>query len=108
MVDVVLPMRLQTLSSPTVLALTSLLGSPYSVQCLSVYICICIGLALAESLREELYLAPISKLFSASAIVSGFGVCRWDRSLGRAVSPFLQFLIHSLSLHFLLIGGIQD
>jgi len=44
------------------------------------------------------------------AIVSEFGVSRWDGSLGRAVSgwPFLQFLFHSLSLHFLLTGGILD
>jgi hypothetical protein len=47
---VVLPMRLQTPSAPAVLALTSPLGSPNSVQCLAVCICICIGPALAEPL----------------------------------------------------------
>ena len=52
--DIVLPMRLQTPSAPTVLALTSPLGSPNSVQCLAVYIHICIGLALAEPLRGQL------------------------------------------------------
>ena len=35
--------------------------------------------------------------------MSGFGVCRWDESPGGAVSglPFLQTLLHSLSLYFL-------
>jgi hypothetical protein len=41
-----------------------------------------------------------SKHFLASAIVSGFGVCRWDGSLGRAVSgwPFLQPLLYSVTV----------
>ena len=111
MVDiVVLPMRLQIPLAPKVLALTSPLGSPRSVQCLAVCIRICIGPALAEPLRAQLYQAPVSKHFLASAIVSGFGVSRWDGSLGGAVSgwPFLQSLLHSLSLHFLLTGGILD
>jgi hypothetical protein len=60
-----------------------------------------IGHALAKPLREELYQAPVSKHFLVLAIVSGFGVCRWDGSLGGAVSawPYLQFLLYSLSLH---------
>jgi hypothetical protein len=75
-----------------------------------VYICICIDLALAEPLRGQLYWAPVSKHFLASAIVSGFGVSKWDASFVGAVSglPFLQFLLHSLSLHFLLTGRILD
>ena len=62
----------------------------------------CIGQALAELLRRQLYEAPVSKCFLESAIVSGFGVCRWDGSIDGAVSgwPFLQFLLHSLSLNF--------
>jgi hypothetical protein len=76
LVDIVLPMRLQTPSTLTVLALTSPLGSPHSVQCLAVYICVCIGPALAEPLRGQPYRAPVSKHFLASAIVSGFGVNR--------------------------------
>ena len=57
--------------------------------------------ALGEPLRRQLYQALVSKHLLASTIVSGFGVCMWDGSLGRAVSgwPFLQ--LHSLSLHFL-------
>ena len=102
MVDiVVLPMRLQTPSLPTVLALTSPLGSLHLVQCLSVYILICFGPPLVEHLRGQIYMAPISKPFLATAIVSGFGISRWDGSLGGAISgrPFLQFLSHSLYLH---------
>jgi hypothetical protein len=38
----------------------------------------CIGRDLAEPLRRQLYQAPVSKHFLASAIVSGFGVCMWD------------------------------
>ena len=83
MVDiVVLPMRLQTPSASPVLAQTLPLGSLCSVQCLAVYIRICIGPALEGPLRGQLYQAPVSKHFLASAIVSGFGVSRWDGSLG--------------------------
>jgi hypothetical protein len=56
LVDIaVLPMRLQTPSAPTVLALTPPLRSSHSVQCLALYNWICIGLALAETLRKQLY-----------------------------------------------------
>jgi hypothetical protein len=79
-------MRLRTPSAPTVLALTSPLGFPYSVQCLAVYISICIGQDLADPLRRQLYQAPVSKHFLASAIVSGLGVCMWDGSqVGQAL-----------------------
>jgi hypothetical protein len=103
-------MVLQTTSAPLVLPLTPPLGSPCSVQSLAVYIPICIGPALAEPLQGQLYQAHVNKHFLASAIVSGFGGSRWDRSLGEAVSgwAFLQFLLQSLSLHFLLSGGILD
>jgi hypothetical protein len=104
LVDIVdLPMELQTPSTPSVLPLTPPSGSPCSVQWMAVSICICIGQALAEPLRKQPYQAPASKCFLASTIVSGFGVCRWDGALGGAVSgwPFLQSLLHSLTLHFL-------
>jgi hypothetical protein len=64
-------------------------------------ICICL---LANPFRVlQLYKAPVCKNFLASAIVSGFGVCKLDGSLGGAAPgwPFLQSLLHSLSLHFL-------
>jgi hypothetical protein len=100
---VVLLVILQTLSAPKVLALISPLGSLCSVQCLAVYIHICIGQDLAEPLGRQLYQAPVSKHFLTSTIVSGFGVCMWDGFSGGALSgwPFLQSLLHSLSLHFL-------
>jgi hypothetical protein len=70
---------------------------------LAASICIYIGKALAEPLRRHPYQVPVSKHFLASAIVSGFGVCIWDGSLGEAVSrwSFLQPQLHSLSLYFL-------
>jgi len=95
---VVLPKGLQSPSAPTVHSLAPLLGSPCSVQWLAVSIHICICQALAESLRRQLYQAPTSKHFLASAVVPGFGVCIWGGYLGRAVSewPFLQSLLYTL------------
>ena len=88
---VVLFMGLQTPSASSVLALTPPLGFLPSVHC------ICIGQALEDPLSRELYQAPVSKHFSASAILSGFGVCIWDGSLDGAVFgwPFF-FLFFSL------------
>jgi hypothetical protein len=70
---------------------------------LAVSIDICIGQALAEPLRRQLYPVPDSKYFLASTIVSGFGIYIWDGFSGREVSGwhFLQSLLHSLSLYFL-------
>ena len=50
------------------------------------YISICNGQALAETLRGQLHWAPVSKHFLASAIVSEFDVNRGEGSLGMAVS----------------------
>jgi hypothetical protein len=47
---------------------------------------ICIGHTLAEPLRGQLYQALVSKCFLASAIVSGFGACRWDGFLKPRIS----------------------
>ena len=68
---VVLPMGLRT---PSVLSVTPPLLTPCSVQ---------------------LYRAPVSKHFLASAIVSGFGDCIFGGPPGRTVSgwPFLQSLL---------------
>ena len=75
LVDIVVPpMGLQTPSAPSVLSITPLLGSLCSAQWLAMSIRICLGQNLAEPLRRQLYQAPVSKLFLASAIVSGFGV----------------------------------
>ena len=72
---VVLPMGLKTPSTPSVLSLTLLLGTPHSVQWLAVSIHLCICKALAEPLRRQPYQVPVSKHFLASTIVSGFGNC---------------------------------
>jgi hypothetical protein len=47
---------------------------------------------MAEPLRRQPYQAPVSKHFSASAIVPGFGVCIWDGYPSGAVSgsPYPQ------------------
>ena len=104
MVDVVvLPMELQTHSAPSLLSLTPPFGTLCSVQWLAASICLCICQALAEPLRRHLCQDPVSKHFVASAVVSGFDDCIWDGFPGRKVSgwPFLQSLIHILSLYFL-------
>jgi hypothetical protein len=100
---IVIPMGFQTLSALSVLSLTPPLGSPCSVGCLAASICLCIGQALSEPLRSQLYQAPVNMHFLASAIVSGFDGCIWDGSPCGAVSwwPFLQSLLHSLPLYFL-------
>ena len=105
---VVPPMRLQTPSALSDLSVTCTLGTPCSVQWLAASICLCICQALAESLRRQLYQAPVSKHFLASTIVSGFGNSIWNGSPGRAVSrwPFLQSLLHTLSLYLLLWGFV--
>jgi hypothetical protein len=104
LVDRVLPVRLQTPSAPSVLPLTPPFGerggSLCSVWWLAASIHICIGQALGKPLRRE---ALVCKHFLPSAIVFGFGVCRWDGSPGGAASgrAFLQYLLHFLSLYFL-------
>jgi len=83
---VVIPIVMQTLSAPSVFSLNPLLESPCSVQWLAATIVICISMALAEPLMGHPYLAPPSKNILASAIVTGFGGCKWDGSPGGAVS----------------------
>ena len=60
--------------------------SPCSDWWLALSIRIFIGKALAKPLGRQLYQAPTSKHFLASAIVSEFGGCIWDGSPGGAVS----------------------
>jgi hypothetical protein len=77
-VDTVAPaMGLHTSSAPSVSSPTPPLGTPHSVQWLaeSIYLYICH--ALAELLRRESYLAPVSKHFPISTIASGFGDYIW-------------------------------
>jgi hypothetical protein len=96
---VVLSMGLQTPSAPSVLSLTPPLGTPCSVQWLAESILICIGHALAQPLRRQLYQAPVSMHFLASTIVSGFRNLILNASPCEAVSewPFLQSLLYNLS-----------
>jgi hypothetical protein len=79
-------MGLQTPSAPSVLSLAPPLGTLWLVQWLAESIHLCICQAKAEPLRRQLYQAPVSKHFLISTIVSGFGNCIWDGSLGGAVS----------------------
>jgi hypothetical protein len=67
-------------------------------------ISLCICQTLAELLRRQLYQVLVSKHFSASTTVSGFGDCIWDGFPGVAVSgwPFLQSLLCTLSPSFLI------
>jgi hypothetical protein len=69
LVDIVLPMGLQTPSSHSIVSLTPPLGTPHSVQWLAASIHICIGQNLAEPLRRQPYQPPISKHILASTIV---------------------------------------
>ena len=96
---VVLPIGLQTTSTPLVLSQTPLLGTPHSVQWLDVSICLCICKAQAGPLRRQPYQPPFSMHFLTSTIVSGFGNCILGESLGGTVSewPFLQSL-HVISI----------
>jgi len=89
-------MELQTPSLLSVLSLTPPPGSLCSDRFLGASILICIGKTLAKPLRRHPDQAPVSKHFLASAIVTEFGSCIWDGSLGGTVSgwPFLQSLLH--------------
>jgi hypothetical protein len=92
---------------PYILFLAPSLGTLCSVQWMAVSIHFCICQALTEPLRRQLYQAPVSKHLLASTVVSGFGDCIWDGSLGGSVSgwSFLQDDIlnfHSLPAEFLM------
>jgi hypothetical protein len=87
----VLPVELQSPSAPSDLSL----GFLGSVQWLAVNVFISLSQVLAEPLRRQPYKAVCYHIL-ASASVSGFGVCRWDGSLGGTVSgwPFPQPRLH--------------
>lgn len=107
LVDIIaFPMGLQDPSVPSVLPLTPPLGSLCSVWWFAV--CICIG--IGQALRRQLYQAPVSNCFLASAIVSRFGVSRGYGCLGGAICgwPFFQSLLHSFSLRASCFHGIWD
>jgi hypothetical protein len=107
---VVLSVGLQTPLAPSVLPLTPSIGILMLSRWLTLCICICIGQALAQSIRGQLYQSPVIKYFLTSTKVSKFGIGRWNGSLGVTVSewPFLQSLLHSLSPHCLLKQEILE
>ena len=72
-------MGLQTPSAPWVLSLAPSLGTLCSIKWMIVSMHFWICQVLAVPLRRQLNQAPVSKLLLASAIVSGFGGCLWDR-----------------------------
>ena len=86
LVDIVLPMGLQTPFAPSLLSLSPPLGTLWSVQWLASSIHLCICQALEEALRRELYQAPVSVHFLALTIGPEFVDCLWDASPGGAVS----------------------
>ena len=94
-----LPMRLQTPSAPCILSLVPPLTIMCSVQWLAESIHFCICQALVESLRRQLYQAPVCKHLLASTIVSGFGNCMWNGSPGGTVFGwpffFFPFVFHT-------------
>jgi hypothetical protein len=101
---VVLPVGLQSPSTPLVPSLTSLLGTLRSVQWLAVSIRLCICKALAGPLSGDSHIRLLGMHFLASTIMSGFGNCIWDESPGGTVSgwPFLQSLLYTFSPYLLL------
>ena len=101
MVDiVVLLMRLQNPSTPSVPSLTPLLGTLHSVQWLVANIYFCICKALSGPLRRQPYQAPFSMHFLESTRVSGFLNCIRDESPGGESQGDLSFsLCSTLYLH---------
>jgi len=92
---VVLHMGLQNPSAPSVLSLTPPLESSCSVKGLAATILLCISRALTEPLRRHPYLAPVSKHFLASAIVTRFWGCIWYGSPDGVVSRRTVFSVHA-------------
>jgi hypothetical protein len=86
---VVLPMRLQTPSTPSVPSLTPLLGPPCSVQWLAGNIRLCICKALTGPLRRQPYQAPFSMHFLASTKPGHYKLLSF--------SLFIRYFLH---LHF--------
>jgi len=85
----------------------SSLGTPFSVQWLSVSILLCICQVLAEPLRRQLYPAPVSNISWHPQYPLGLvAVYGMDLQVGQSLNcpggPFLQSLLHNLSLYFLL------
>jgi hypothetical protein len=100
-------------SAPSVLPLTPPLGSLCSVRWLAVSLCICICQALVETLRRQLYQAPVSKHFLTSTIVTA---CGMDPQVGQsldglsfslcsALCPCISFRQEQFWVKILEMGG---
>ena len=97
---VVLPMGLQSPSTPLVLSLTPLLWTPCSVQWLVLSICPCICKALAGSLRRQPY-QPLSRCTSwhpqsCLGLVTVYGM---NLQVGQSLDDFSSSLCSTLYLH---------
>jgi hypothetical protein len=93
---VVPPMGLHIPSAPWVLSLSPSLGTLCSIQWLAVSIHFCICQVLAESLRTQLYQAPVSKHLLASTIVSVFD--GMDLQVGQSLDGLSFSLCYILCL----------
>jgi hypothetical protein len=77
------------------------LESPHSVQCLAVYIPICLGLVLAEPLRGQLYRLLSESTFLAKVFLSSQNTCVGACSLKCQILFF--FLLTKLSIQSCLL-----
>jgi hypothetical protein len=100
-------------SAPSVIPLTPPLGSLCSVQGLAVSICNCIVQDMAKEARRQLYQAPVSKHFLASAVVSACGMDPQVEqsldglsfSLCSTLCPCISFRQEQIWVKFLDMGG---
>jgi hypothetical protein len=91
---IVLPMGMQTPSTPSVLSLTPSLWTIHSVQWLAESILLCICKILSGLLRRQLYQTPVSIHFLASTIVSGFvPLSKKDQNIHTLVFLLLELLV---------------
>jgi hypothetical protein len=98
---VVLPMELQTPSTPSVPSLTPLLGTPHSVQWLAANIHLCISKALAGPLRRQPYQAPFSMHFLTSILCLGLvTVYGMSPQVGQSLNGLSFSLYSTFYLHF--------
>ena len=112
---VVPPMGLQTPSDPSVLSQIPPLENLCSVQWLAISTYLCIFQALAETFRRQLYMAPDSKKFLASTMMSRFVNCIWygSRLLLNLIKNFSNVTEYKITSNkseegFPIIKGLTD
>jgi len=87
----------------------SSMGTQFLVQWLVAGIYLCICHAMVESLKRQLYQAPVSMHFLASAIVPGFGDCIWHGSPDDLSSSLCStFSLHISSCEYLVPPANKD